>query len=171
MIDIIHNYFTSETFSEVIKIIESKNWMMYKKMNPKAENEHQFQFIQDYTNDKDKDFTAKFSKLILSPYAKLKKINSLDILRVRTNLYIKTLPYSHEGGFHVDRTVTNEKDFTLLIYLEDSNGATEFKYQGKKIISEKNKAIIFPTSLEHQTIFQTDKLFRYNINVNFKLKV
>tara|TARA_B100000787_G_scaffold168599_1_gene157669 strand:- start:791 stop:1300 length:510 start_codon:yes stop_codon:yes gene_type:complete len=169
MIDVIDNYFTNETFSQVIKIIESNSWRHIKKMNPNAENDHQFHFLQEYIEDKDPDFLKKFCNLILSPYLKLKKIKSVAVRRIRTNLFIKTLPYNHEGGFHVDYLVTDEKDFTLLIYLEDSNGATEFKHQGKKIISKKNKAIIFPTNLEHQTIFQTDKLFRYNINVNFKI--
>tara|TARA_B100000767_G_scaffold260385_1_gene271012 strand:- start:565 stop:1074 length:510 start_codon:yes stop_codon:yes gene_type:complete len=169
MIDIIHNYFTSESFSKVIKIIETQNWRHLKTMNPNSRDEHQFAFIQEYLKDKDQDFVKNFSNLILSPYLRFKKINSVELLRIRTNLYIKTLPYHQEGGFHIDRSVTDERDFTLLIYLEDSNGATEFKHQGKKIISEKNKAIVFPTSLEHQTIFQTDKLYRYNINVNFKV--
>jgi hypothetical protein len=169
MIDIIHNYFIDAIFSEVIKVIESNNWRHAKKMSPNQKNENQFAFIQDYMKDKDQDFINKFGQIILSPYLNLKKIKSVNIQRIRTNLYIKTLSYNLEGGFHIDRFVTNERDFTLLIYLEDSNGATEFKYQNKKIISEKNKAIIFPTSLEHQTIFQTDKLFRYNINVNFRI--
>ena len=169
MIDIIHNYFTNETLSHVIKVIDTKPWSLFKKMNSNSQNEHKFHFLQEYREDKDLDFVKKFGQIILSPYLKIKKIKSVSIQRMRTNLFIKTLPYNHVGGFHVDRQVTNERDFTLLIYLEDSNGATEFKYQSKKIISEKNKAIIFPTSLEHQTIFQTDKLFRYNINVNFRV--
>ena len=45
MIDIIHNYFTNETFSQVIKIIESNNWNHVKKMNPSSVNEHQFHFL------------------------------------------------------------------------------------------------------------------------------
>tara|TARA_B110000003_G_C16605308_1_gene517277 strand:- start:395 stop:904 length:510 start_codon:yes stop_codon:yes gene_type:complete len=169
MIDIIHNYFTSEAFSNVIKIIETKKWKHLKIMNPNSRDEHQFAFVQEYLEDKDQDFVKNFSNLIISPYLKFKKINSVELLRIRTNLYIKTLPHHYGGGFHFDRAVTTERDFTLLIYLEDSNGATEFKHQGKKIISEKNKAIVFPTSLEHQTIFQTDKLYRYNINLNFRI--
>ena len=53
MIDIINNYFTNETLSQVIKVIETKPWGLFKKMNPNQQNEHQFHFLQEYKEDKD----------------------------------------------------------------------------------------------------------------------
>jgi len=53
MIDIIHNYFTNETLSQVIKVIETKPWSLFKKMNKNSQNEHQFHFLQEYKEDKD----------------------------------------------------------------------------------------------------------------------
>ena len=64
---------------------------------------------------------------------------------------------------------------SLLLYLEDSNGKTDFKnvqiFDGikiKAVDSFANRALIFPSTCEHQTLTQTDVTFRTNINMNFK---
>ena len=51
--------------------------------------------------------------------------------------------------------------------MEDSNGATEFKRTGERVVSERNKAMIFPSNEWHQTVSQTNDLYRMNVNMNF----
>ena len=57
--------------------------------------------------DKDQDFVNKFGQIVLSLYLNLQKIKSVDVQWMRTNFFIKTLSYNHEGGFHVDTLVPN----------------------------------------------------------------
>ena len=84
------------------------------------------------------------------------------------SISFKSFPLSLFGrgmGYHED--MDDENIFTLLLYLEDSNGGTQFKDNGRKIKSKRNRAIIFPARVEHQTVMQTNTLFRMNININF----
>lgn len=171
-IEVIENYLTNESFDDLLEVIDNQPWVLQKKMNPNSLSAHQFQFIQDYGKDPIKnsnpDLFKKISHKLLFPYLKDKEFD-VRIFRCRANLFINTQNKIFGGGFH--RDIKNSKDgyYSLLLYLEDSNGATEFKNLDKKIYSKKNKAIIFPCDLEHQTVFQTNSVFRTNLNVNFQL--
>ena len=171
MIEIIKNYLAEETFNQVYNNVQSLPWAFKRKMNENSTNENQFQFLQDYSEAYyDNRAADSFARVILSPYLNsFSQEKSVEVIRVRTNLFIRTSSNKYGGGFHTDLSSATNNHFTLLLYLEDSNGATEFKKSGRKVISERNKAVIFPCSLEHQTLSQTDVLFRFNININFKL--
>ena len=111
---------------------------------------------------------------------------SVGILRFRVNLFAREQkPIGL--GYHTDwprsdltkwksQGLLDDSDiFSLLLYLEDSNGKTEFKdvqtFSGikmKAVESISNRALIFPANCEHQTLMHTDILFRTNINMNFK---
>ena len=173
MINVVENYLPEKTFDEIYASVYQLPWKLHKQMNPAAHDEHQFAFIQDYHDDRFFDYYRKresiaeiLGKTIMLPYLQSNKI-SANILRVRTNLYIKTSDEPREGGYHIDIADPPKNCFTLLLYLEKSNGATQFKESGNIITSERNKAVIFPCCLEHQTIYQTDVLYRTNININF----
>ena len=170
MIEIIKNYLPDTTFEDMVSRIDQFPWVVAKKMNDASNAENQFAFIQDYCSKVYsetfmKDFATSFTKIAISPYLKKHNYKQVKIIRSRTNMYIKTVNYQDECGYHKDCLEPNIK--TLLIYLEDSDGCTQFKDNGQKIISERNKAIIFPANSEHQTISQTNVLFRHNININF----
>ena len=69
-------------------------------------------------------------------------------------------------GYHQD--IDDSKDYkTLLLYFETNNGYTEFE-TGEKIPSVENSALIFDANKMHQTVTQTDMMFRRNININYK---
>ena len=70
-------------------------------------------------------------------------------------------------GYHVD-TPHDEGLLSLLLYLEDSDGGTQFKDNGRIIRSKQNRAIVFPAYQLHQTVMQTNTLYRTNININFR---
>ncbi len=171
-IEVIENYLTNESFDDLLEVIDNQPWVLQKKMNPNSVNDHQFQFIQDYGSDPIKnnnpDLFKRVSHKLLFPHLQNKEFD-VRIFRCRANLFINTQQESFGGGFHKDIKNSKAGYYSLLLYLEDSNGATEFKNSGEKIYSKKNKAIIFPCDLEHQTIFQTDTIFRTNMNVNFQL--
>tara|TARA_B100000579_G_scaffold395036_1_gene372794 strand:- start:191 stop:718 length:528 start_codon:yes stop_codon:yes gene_type:complete len=170
MIEIIRDYLPEELFKKIMLSIDQLPWTIARKMNENSNSDNQFAFIQDYTSKLYTETYMKvvgeeFTKLVMNPYIKKHNLKKIKVLRCRTNMYIKTVNYQDECGYHQDQLNPNIK--TLLIYMEDSDGCTQFKDTGQKIISERNKAIIFPASDFHQTISQTNTLYRHNININF----
>tara|TARA_Y100001960_G_scaffold293561_1_gene336662 strand:+ start:177 stop:764 length:588 start_codon:yes stop_codon:yes gene_type:complete len=167
-IEIIQNYLPENEFSVLYDMTTRLPWVLSKQMNPNASKEHHFAFIQDYSTEHFRNSFKGLERSVfntaIAPYCKKHQIGA-KLHRVRTNLYIKTLEYQDGCGMHEDSNIA--ECFTLLLYMEDSDGATEFKKTGKRVISERNKAIIFPANEFHQTISQTNVLFRMNLNINF----
>ena len=102
---------------------------------------------------------------IVQRYA-LEENKKFRISRAKANLYVKTRETPRHLGFHKD-IEDSDNLLTIILYLETSNGYTEFK-NGEIANSVKNRAVIFPAHEEHQTVTQTDTLFRTNINVNIE---
>lgn len=164
------NYLNEKEFSNIENYIEDETfeWNLIKNLNINSKP-GDFVFIHE-SNDSEKRnsvFTFLIKKIFTKEdfnYAEHKKI---QIGRMRSNLFINTNNINEGKGFHQD--VTNDDDMkTLLFYLEDSDGYTEFE-DGTIIESKKNRAIIFNSNIFHQTVMQTDVIFRRNININFKL--
>ena len=65
--------------------------------------------------------------------------------------------------FHVD---TNEKCKTAILYLNTSDGYTEFE-DGSRVDSRANRMVIFDSKLEHQGVTSTDQKARVVINFNY----
>ena len=96
---------------------------------------------------------------------------SVSVYRFRVNLFGREQE-SRGLGYHKDMDMDDW--LSLLLYLEDSNGKTEFEnvqmFDGvkmKAVDSFANRALIFPSTCEHQTLTQTNVTFRTNINMNF----
>lgn len=93
-------------------------------------------------------------------------INLLDIkalVRIRAILYTQTSEHRLHG-FHTD-----QKDWesnVAIFYLSTNNGWTEFE-NGKKVKSVGNRLIIFPNTLRHSSVTQTDESSRVVINFNY----
>lgn len=68
-------------------------------------------------------------------------------------------------GFHKDFDYKNLK--TAVYYVNTNNGFTIFKNNEKKVISKKNKILIFDSIKEHSGTNCTDKPFRITINFNY----
>ena len=69
---------------------------------------------------------------------------------------------------HIDQDIKNNKKLkTAIYYVNTNNGYTKFKKNNKKIISEKNKLIIFDNDLEHTGSTCTDDRLRVVINFNY----
>jgi hypothetical protein len=166
MIKIIDNYLTDFEFDEIYNEINNEDflWSFTKNVNNNC-NENHFQFLHKFVEfGKEKyDNSLYIPKKIMKPYSLNK---SIGITRAKANLFIKTEEKNIKLGYHKD---IEDKDdfFTLLLYLEDSNGYTEFE-DTSIVLSKKNRALIFKANMQHQTVLQTDKLYRTNININFK---
>ena len=174
---IIDDYLTASEMKlvedNIQNLFRGRSWEFVSKLNLNAKSENDFQFLHDYILAarpmyKDAD---KIPALIMSPYAKSCK-KDIEIMRARTNLFIRTrlFPFFRGMGYHQDvadidiRTIG--KHYTLLFYLQDSNGGTQFKEDGKIIKSKRNRAVVFSSDMQHQTFAQTNILFRTNININ-----
>ncbi|KZR67734.1 hypothetical protein [Prochlorococcus sp. MIT 1303] len=171
-IETIHNYLADDILEGIVRRMDKLPWQIGRTMNPNSTSENHFAFIQDYSHKifKEtylKDFPAKFNRALMTPYVKKHNCKSISVIRSRINMYIRTVGREDMCGYHQDYPNPGIK--TLLLYLEDSDGCTEFKVSGDRIVSERNKAIIFDSNIEHQTISQTNTLFRHNVNVNFMI--
>lgn len=158
MIDVVDNFLNENNFDEIFNIVSSNNfpWFTVDRLNENADNDNDFQLIHTIINEGRPN--SQFTNIIDITCNPMPNIN---IHRARINLFTKT-HIKKKYGFHKD--MDNAK--TLLLYLEDSNGYTEFK-DGKKIESKRNRAVLFNSDNLHQTVSQTDVKFRRNININF----
>jgi len=170
MIEIFDNYLSEKIFTEVVNYTTNKNlcWNFSDRANPAAKTDEQCQFFH-HMFENGKQFVEGsdiFSKKILHPLM-LKKQRNLLLLRSRINFFIKIKDYQYGLGYHIDIDDFPGKCYTLLLYLEDSNGCTEFEECGTRVESKRNRACVFPCNLRHQTVTSTNTLFRRNINLNF----
>tara|TARA_S200000501_G_C20852990_1_gene756516 strand:+ start:1483 stop:1965 length:483 start_codon:yes stop_codon:yes gene_type:complete len=99
---------------------------------------------------------------ILKPILNYLKPKAL--VRIKTNLIYKSNTINIHG-YHTDYNYKNLK--TAIYYVNTNNGFTIFKKDSNKIISEKNKILIFDSSEEHSGTNCTDKPFRIAINFNY----
>jgi len=113
--------------------------------------------------------TARDVLDLIIPTLANKKDCDVEVTRGRLNFFIRTQDKPIEYGHHQDiMDLTN--NFTCLLYMEDSNGYTHFRDTDEKIFSKRNMAAIFPAHIWHQTVSQTDVLFRRNVNINFEMR-
>ena len=176
MYKIIENYLPEDSFKKIIEYIEypQRCWYFCKMANPYSkENDYQLMHCMiDFDKDWNKvehcfnftDVEKDVVNRLIIPYHKGK---GLELFRLRMNMFLKTQDYEKGLGYHKD-VLKGDDIKTMLIYLEDSNGYTEFKDTKERIESKRNRALIFNSQIEHQTIMQTDIPIRRNININFK---
>ena len=176
MYKIIENYLPEDSFRKIIEYIEypQRCWYFCDKANPYSkENDYQLMHTMiDFDKSLGKidecfNFTDTVRDIVnrlITPYSKSKVF---PIYRLRMNMFLKTQDHEKGLGYHTD--LLHGDDITsMLIYLEDSNGYTEFKETKERIESKRNRALIFNSQIEHQTIMQTNIPIRRNININFK---
>lgn len=94
----------------------------------------------------------------------VKYLNAFLIVRVKVNLLIAT-HVPHFGGFHVDFENTTVSR-TGLLYLDDTNGPTEFE-TGEKIECVSNRFVEFPGHIKHGSWSCTDRPYRRVVNFNW----
>jgi len=176
MYKIIENYLPEDSLKKIIEYIEypQRCWYFCAKANPYSK-ENDFQLMHcmiDFNQSLGKvnecfnftDTERDIVNRLITPYSKSKVF---PIYRLRMNMFLKTQDYEKGLGYHTD-LLHGDDIMSMLIYLEDSNGYTEFKETKERIESKRNRALIFNSQIEHQTIMQTNIPIRRNININFK---
>jgi len=172
MIDlkIVDNFLEENNFRELEEFIHGANpcWNFSPKLNPDSTDENAFQFFHWWMKGGDLSYKGAeyYPKIILNQYLKNEKSKKVRLMHARANFFIRSSNKQLGLGYHKDIYDT-EYCTTLLLYLQDSDGCTQFKETKEKVISKRNRALIFPSHLEHQTVSHTNTLFRTNINLNF----
>jgi len=166
MFKIIDNFLSKEEFESIDEIIrnESFGWGLSTYLNSNSKP-GDFQFSHMLVEK-----GQVCSNLIKIVDILCKKIPNgtpnMKIIRAKVNMFLKT-ETNNQLGFHQDM-ISDNNCKTLLFYLEDSNGYTEFK-NGEIIKSVKNRAAMFDSQEFHQTVTATDVMFRRNININYTI--
>jgi len=93
------------------------------------------------------------------------KFDMLSILKIKLNC-IPKIETVRENGMHKD--VDTNVDFTTaILYMNTNNGYTRFE-TGEKIMSERNKLIVFDGKIKHcGTTNSCDAHRRVLVNLNF----
>ena len=98
-------------------------------------------------------------------------IYDMAIIRAKANLFT-IRDESIKYGWHYDLVQENDiqkplDNFkTLLYYINNNNGGTEFE-NDKFVQSKANRAVIVDGNVKHQSVGQTDTNVRLNININY----
>tara|TARA_B100001093_G_scaffold312430_1_gene298142 strand:- start:817 stop:1362 length:546 start_codon:yes stop_codon:yes gene_type:complete len=172
MIKIIDNFLDEKDFTELDNHINLPGlcWTHSRKANHFSKDDNAFQFFHVMIKDwvAKYDDSEKLPSMVVKNYLKTikkDKINVVKIVHAKANLFVRTTNKPVEMGHHKD--IDKPGYHTILLYLQDSNGHTQFKKTKENVYSKRNRALIFPTHLEHQTVSATDVLFRTNLNINF----
>ena len=93
------------------------------------------------------------------------KFNMLSILRAKLNC-IPKIGTIRENGMHQD--IDTKNNFTTAIfYMNTNNGYTRFE-TGEKVMSERNKLVVFDGHLQHSgTTNNCNEYRRVLLNINF----
>tara|TARA_R110000803_G_C11760255_1_gene293818 strand:+ start:54 stop:560 length:507 start_codon:yes stop_codon:yes gene_type:complete len=97
----------------------------------------------------------------------LHKLDCIAPIQIRANMFISKL--FTKSGWHSDY---EEKCKTAILYLNTCDGGTELKINNKiKFIkAEKNKMLIFDSSVSHRALTSKEEPIRYIINFNYYTK-
>ena len=166
--EIIDNYLKESEFENIYQRVHDQCWILGRKINDNAKSEEDFQFVHYYINEGNTTYenAGEIPLSVITPYARSNNIIDGGITRARSNLFVRTSPVARGMGYH--RDIEDSEEFmTLLLYLEDSDGETQFKETGEKVLSKRKRAVVFPSHVEHQTVSATNVLFRSNVNINF----
>tara|TARA_Y100000361_G_scaffold108210_1_gene98039 strand:- start:48 stop:623 length:576 start_codon:yes stop_codon:yes gene_type:complete len=91
------------------------------------------------------------------------KLRAKFLIRIKANLTTAT-DKPIRSDWHIDHEYEGT---TAIYYLNTNNGYTVFRDFPQRIPSRENRVLIFPTSLYHAGISQTDTKARYLINFNY----
>ena len=165
-VQVIDNFLKEEEIQAIVdKTIYDWHFPLYynnAKIDPKkcSVGDHDYQFIHIFYMD---ECASSKNIEIIQPV--LDRLNFGSLVKVKLNLQLK---YSsiEEFNLHNDLGKDYRNAKTAVFYLNDNNGYTRFE-SGEKIISKRNRMVIFDQSLKHTGSTCTDAKFRAVLNINF----
>ena len=171
---VINNFLDRGDFLYLKDIISSNQfkWALIQKANSNSIEENQIQLVHSIIQGGngwiEPNLFSPFNMVLMPPIMNTlkEKMNykKVVVCRAKVNCFMKQ-PNHVPLGYHQD--IDDSEDYkTILLHFETNNGYTEFK-TGEKITTVANRALIFDAHKFHQTVTQTDIMFRRNININY----
>ena len=155
----IENFLPIEDFKKLQNLIFHLDfpWHIRKSMTDLDENIY---FTHSFFNGLRVN-SAFHDEYIIPILIKLKCVSPIEI---RANMFLNKL--FNKSGWHTDYNLNNT---TAILYINNCNGGTEFKINGKikSITPEENKIVIFSSKTEHRASTSTDVDKRYVIIFNY----
>ncbi len=165
------NFLKAEQFATLKDVVTSDGFAWYARVGAVG---------AEYSEKTKDDTDPAFSNVLCNQYGPtrqefeyavpiLDRLDTRAVLRVKANLDLpnKNGKVLEPEAFHTDLDVHGPCIWSLILYLNDCNGATIFEEDMAPVKSKANRAIIFPIAMSHSGCHQTDVPFRYLINVNF----
>jgi len=165
-VQVIDNFLKEEEIQTIVdKTIYDWNFPLYYndvKVNPKKSSagDHDYQFTHlFYMNE------SASSQYIEVIQPVLDRLNFGSLVKIKLNLQLKYTSIE-EFDLHNDLGEDYGHAKSAVFYLNDNNGYTRFE-NGERIISKRNRMVIFDQSLKHTGSTCTDAKFRAVLNINF----
>jgi hypothetical protein len=165
---VIDNFLSDESFYNLKKNIEdySFDWHWDSFINPNAVSNNFFCFGKMFIEDTyESDSADTFIKPLILQLKQYLNYKSVEIIRAKANMFIKNNE-KQKYGFHNDILDRGDNYETLIYYVNDNNGGTEFE-DGTFINQKANRGLIVKGKISHQSVGQTDTLRRINLNINY----
>ena len=156
MIEIRKNFLEKNVLDNINKTITSFDFPWYYSGITNREDKNKQFFHSFYFNS---NINSNYFDLIRPILHELKPV---CLFRIKLNLLPKTDKII-EHEYHTD--VDNDKIITSILYLNTNNGYTKFK--DKKIKSEENKLVTFPSNLKHHGTTCTNANERLVLNIMY----
>lgn len=154
---LIYDDFLSAKNADNIERYMLGNWFPWYLSNGiDYENDGNYQMVHNFFKDK---LWITYDRSILNPI--LERLYIKELLKIKANLVLK--PYQ-KFDFHID--VSNKFAKTAIYYVNNNNGKTVFKDTGE-VDCKKNRLVIFPSSLYHTGISNTDDVYGGKCVINF----
>lgn len=147
---------------EPIKDLILEDDFPWRRRNKMVYNDKKTQMFFTYNFYNEMKPSSEFYEPFIIPI--LTRLNCVAPIQVRTNMLISSL--FNKSSWHTDY---DYKCKTAILYLNDCDGGTEFKIDGKIIFikAEANKVVVFDTNVLHRAVTSKKEPVRYILNFNY----
>jgi hypothetical protein len=158
MITVIDNFFTPDQLKRCFGIVDNLKW----DFGARSRFEEGYKFWSS-------ELIAE-EWLVNTTMDRLHRENGLKRKFSLCRAHANGQTYGQDGIFHTD----DKKDdrYTLLIYMSDTDGHTQFKIEGQLVNVEplKNRAVIFKSDILHRGIAPSRGTDDLRVSLAFKLR-
>jgi len=160
---VINNFLEKEDFLKIKNLISGDNfpWYINESKIPNPEIEKKYNWQLTHTFFRDHSFCSPYFNDLNPIFDKLKPLAWIKIKANLTPAFDKVKVHGMHNDIH-----SKENLKTGILYLNTNNGLTVFE-NNKKIKSEENKFVYFPTNLKHSGTTHTDERYRIVLNFNW----
>ncbi len=157
MITVIDTFFTPDQLKRCFGIVDNLKW----DFGARSRSEEGYKFWSSELT------TEKW--LVNTTMDRLHRENALKRKFSVSHAHANGQTYGQDGIFHTD----DKKDdrYTLLIYMSDTDGHTQFKIDGQLVNIEplKNRAVFFKSDILHRGIAPSRGTDDLRVSLAFKL--